>query len=299
MSDRSRAILLVLHPARDDILGLARKVVTRLNEAGFEVRINAKQAAQLATVGLADPEDLGDVAIIDGPDGVVGTEVALVLGGDGTFLRAAEDARAAGVPLLGVNLGHVGFLAETEVDALEATVAAIVECRYEVEQRLTLGITVTLDNEVIAEDWALNEAAVEKSSREKMLEVSVSVDDRPLLRFGCDGVICATPTGSTAYAFSVGGPLILPTSLNITLVPIAPHLSFPNAFVFDPDQRIMLDVQDEPARLSIDGQVEHDVKSGDRVEVGRSKTVARLVRTAHARPFLSLLRQKILKEPEK
>jgi NAD kinase len=95
----------------------------------------------------------------------------------------------------------------------------------------------------------------------------------------------------------VGGPLILPTSLNITLVPIAPHLSFPNAFVFDPDQRITLDVKDEPARLSIDGQVEHDLRTGDRVEVRRSKSVAKLVRTAHAKPFLSLLRQKILKEP--
>lgn len=285
MSDRSRAILLVLHPARDDILGLARKVVTRLNEAGFEVRINAKQAAQLATVGLADPEDLGDVAIIDGPDGVVGTEVALVLGGDGTFLRAAEDARAAGVPLLGVNLGHVGFLAETEVDALEATVAAIVECRYEVEQRLTLGITVTLDNEVIAEDWALNEAAVEKSSREKMLEVSVSVDDRPLLRFGCDGVICATPTGSTAYAFSVGGPIVWPNVEAMLVVPNAAHALFQRPLVVAPTSHIDIDLlAGHHGVLSCDGRRSHRLPPGCQIRIERSPRAITIARP-HPTPF--------------
>ncbi|MGI8667146.1 MAG: NAD(+)/NADH kinase, partial [Jatrophihabitans sp.] len=187
-----RSALLVVHCGRPDIRELARHLITRLNDAGFEVRIRSVEAADLARdIGGGQ---LGNVTRSDGSEGAKGTEVALVLGGDGTFLRAAEDARPAGVPLIGVNLGHVGFLAETEVEALDATVTAIVEGRYEVEQRFTLRVTATLGDEVIAEDWALNEVSVEKGSREKLLEVAVSVDDRPLLRFGCDGVICATPT---------------------------------------------------------------------------------------------------------
>ncbi len=154
-----------------------------------------------------------------------------MLGGDGTVLRAAEDARPAGVPLLGVNLGHVGFLAESEVDALDATVSAIVEGAYEVEQRFTLRVTARCGGEVIAEDWAINEVSVEKSSREKLLEVAVSVDERPLLRFGCDGIICATPTGSTAYAFSVGGPVVWPNVEAMLLVPNAAHALFQRPLV--------------------------------------------------------------------
>ncbi|MEK7863441.1 MAG: hypothetical protein AAB295_09280, partial [Chloroflexota bacterium] len=131
----------------------------------------------------------------------------------------------------------------------------------------------------------------------RSIHVAISVDDEPLIVYWADGVIAATATGSTAYAFSVGGPLMPPTSPAIVLAPVAPHLSFANAFVLEQDPRIDLEVKDEPARLSIDGQVERDLVSGDHVAVRRSPTAARLVRTAHARPFLALLRQKILKEP--
>jgi NAD+ kinase len=143
---------------------------------------------------------------------------------------------------------------------------------------------------------ALNDVVVARGAAVRSIHVAVRVDGDPLIVYWADGVIVATATGSTAYGFSVGGPLILPSSQAIMLVPIAPHLSFGNAVVFDPEQRIELEVRD-PSRISIDGQEEHDLRAGDRIAVRRSETVAKFVRTSHARPFLSLLREKILKEP--
>jgi NAD+ kinase len=280
-----RAAMLVVHAGRRDIRDLARLVISRLNNAGFEVRINSAEAADLAK-DIPDDAELGNITIIDGPECAEGTEVALVLGGDGTFLRAADNARRCGVPLLGVNLGHVGFLAETELDALEATVAAVVDRRYEVEERLTLRVVAELDGETIAEDWALNEASVEKGTREKLLEVEVSVDDRPLLRFGCDGVICATPTGSTAYAFSVGGPIVWPNVEAILVVPNAAHALFDRPLVVAPTSQVEIELfrRDNPGLLSCDGRRPHDLPPGTRVHVERSQQPI-LIARPHPTPF--------------
>jgi NAD+ kinase len=271
----------VVHTGRADIRELARHVISRLNGFGFDVRITATEAKELARDG-----QLGSVSLIDGPHYLKDAELALVLGGDGTFLRAAEDARSAGIPLLGVNLGHVGFLAETEVHALDATVTAIVEGRYEVEQRFTLRVCATLDDQVIAEDWALNEASVEKSSREKLLEVAVSVDDRPLLRFGCDGVICATPTGSTAYAFSVGGPIVWPNVEAMLVVPNAAHALFQRPLVVGPDSQVGIELlgSEHPGVLSCDGRRSHDLPVGTRLLIERSEQTVTIARP-HPTPF--------------
>jgi NAD+ kinase len=277
--------MLVVHTGRSDIRDLARHVIARLNAHGFEVRINSAEAAELAK-DVADADDLGNVTIVDGPDCAVGTEISLVLGGDGTFLRAAEFARSCEVPLLGVNLGHVGFLAETELHALDATVSAIVECRYEVEQRLTLSVIASLDGEMFASDWALNEVSVEKGSREKMLDVEVAVDDRPLLRFGCDGVICATPTGSTAYAFSVGGPIVWPDVAAMLVVPNAAHALFDRPLVVAPTSEISLELlrADQSGLLTCDGRRSYDLPPGTRLRVTRgSKPI--LVARPHPTPF--------------
>ena len=228
-----------------------------------------------------------------------GVEMAVVFGGDGTMLHAARALAPRGIPLLGLNIGHLGFLTIAPSSDFDPAFADVSAGRYEVEERAMLDARLVRGGREVTSAHALNDVVVARGALVRSVRVQVTVDDAPLILYWADGVIVATATGSTAYAFSVGGPLILPTSQNVTLVPIAPHLSFPNAFVFDPDQRITLDLQDEPARLSIDGQVEHDLARGDRIEVRRSQTVARLVRTAHARPFLSLLRQKILKEPDK
>lgn len=292
-----RSAMLVVHTGRADIRDLARHVITRLNSEGFEVRMNAAESRELAAdLPGAAPDGtgstsaaaaaLGNVTIVDGPECADGTEVSLVLGGDGTFLRAAELARDHEVPLLGVNLGHVGFLAETELDALDATVSAVVECKYDVEQRLTLDVSAHLAGQMIATDWALNEASVEKTAREKMLEVEVSVDERPLLRFGCDGVICATPTGSTAYAFSVGGPIIWPNVEAMLVVPNAAHALFDRPLVVAPTSQIRLDLlrPEQPGLLNCDGRRSHELPPGSWLTVERGKTPI-LVARPYPTPF--------------
>jgi NAD+ kinase len=158
----------------------------------------------------ADEIDPRRVVPVTGPDAADGAELVFALGGDGTLLRAAELARPAKAPLLGINLGKVGFLAEAEIGDLDEAVRRVVAREYTVEERLTLDVEVSHGGAVVTASWALNEVSVEKGARERMLELRVDVDGRPLSRYGCDGVVCATPTGSTAYAFSAGGPVVWP-----------------------------------------------------------------------------------------
>ena len=143
-----------------------------------------------------------------------------MLGGDGTILRAAELVREGTAPVLGINMGHVGFLAEIERDDMDDAVRRVIARDYDVEERLALQVRVKdAADSVVYETWALNEATVEKASRERMLEVVIEIDGRPLSTFGCDGVVVSTPTGSTAYNFSAGGPVIWPTVEAIAVVP--------------------------------------------------------------------------------
>lgn len=283
----SRSVTLVAHTGREDIRKLACSIIGRLNSFGFQVKLSTMEGADLAKDVGGDLSELGNVIIIDGPAATAGTEVAVVLGGDGTFLRAAEQSRAAGVPLLGVNLGHVGFLAETELDAIDDTVSAIVDGRYSVDQRMTLEVTAVHDGQVIANDWALNEASVEKYGREKMLELAVSVDDSPLLRFGCDGLICATPTGSTAYAFSVGGPVVWPDVEAMLVIPNAAHALFNRALVVSPTSVIdigILTTTEQAGVLNCDGRRSHRLPAGARLQIRRSEQTV-LIARPHPTPF--------------
>lgn len=231
------------------------------------------------------------------PEAVAGVEIACIFGGDGTMLHAARGLAPHGVPLLGVNIGHLGFLTMAQVGDFDAAFADVAAGRYTIEERAMLEARLLRGGGEVVSALALNDVVVARGSFVRSIHVSITVDGDPLIVYWADGVIAATATGSTAYAFSAGGPLMLPTSRAIVVAPVAPHLSFDNAFVLEPDQRVVFDVQDEPARLSIDGQVERDLLTGDRVAIRRSDTTAKLIRTVHARPFLSLLRQKILKEP--
>ncbi|HVR88985.1 MAG TPA: NAD(+)/NADH kinase [Candidatus Limnocylindria bacterium] len=227
---------------------------------------------------------------------VAGVEVAIVFGGDGTMLRAARALAPLGVPILGVNLGRLGFLAGGSLEELDGLLAEIAGGRFTCEERTLLEARLSRRGAADIEVLALNDVVVARGKEVRSIHIEVKIDGAPFTVYWADGLIVATATGSTAYGMSVGGPLIIPSSRAIMIVPIAPHLSFPNAVVLDVDQTISLDVRDEPARLSLDGQEEHDLQVGDRIEVRRAKNVARFVRTTTMRPFLSLLRQKILKE---
>ena len=221
-----RTVLVMAHTGRAAATGSARLVVGMLLAAGISVRILDTEADELRCPGAE--------VVRATPDAARDTEMVIVLGGDGTLLRVAEMARQAGVPLLGVNLGHVGFLAEAEHDDLPDVIDRVISRRYTVEHRMTVDVTVRQNGTVTATTWALNEASVEKVARERMIEVVTEIDGRPLSRWGCDGVVCATPTGSTAYAFSAGGPVVWPEVEALLMVPISAHALFAGPLVVSP-----------------------------------------------------------------
>lgn len=258
----SRTALLVTHTGRKDSTEHARAVVRDLIEAGFTVRVIAEEAPDV---------DMAGIVPVQGADAAQGAELVFALGGDGTLLRAAELARPTGVPLLGINLGKVGFLAEAEVADLDAAVRRAVAREYTVEERLTVDVAVTHNDTVLASSWALNEASVEKAARERVLELRVDVDGRRLSRYGCDGVVCATPTGSTAYAFSAGGPVVWPGVEALLLVPISAHALFSRALAVAPSStiEITVDPHGPAAVMFCDGRRVFDVPPGSVITVCR------------------------------
>jgi NAD+ kinase len=277
-----RAVLLVAHTGRQEARDAAAEAVTLLRKAGLTVRMLAAETGELA---VADA-----VAVEPGPEAARGCELVIVLGGDGTILRGAEIARPSGTPILGVNLGHIGFLAEAERDDLSYTVEHVVARNYEVEERMTIDVVVRQDGEVAARQWAVNEASVEKFSRERMLELVAEVDGRPISRWGCDGVVMATPTGSTAYAFSAGGPVVWPELEALLLVPISAHSLFARPLVVAPTSELAVTIQPRTAGavLWCDGRRTVDLRPGARVEVVRGEQPVRLARL-HRPPFTDRL----------
>lgn len=280
-----RRVLLVAHTGRDDAREVARSFTKALTTHGIVVRLLPEEAGDLAL-------DSGDgVEIAPGPDPSQDCELVVVIGGDGTILRAAELTHEVCTPVLGVNLGHVGFLAEAEYDDLESTIDAVVQRRYTAEDRLTLDVVVYRDGEPISRTFALNEASVEKAARERMLEVVVEIDGRPLSRWGCDGVVCATPTGSTAYNFSAGGPVVWPEVEALLMVPISAHALFARPLVVAPTSVLAIEVlagTEGAGVLWCDGRRAVDLPPGARIEVRRGQLPVRLVRL-HEAPFTDRL----------
>jgi len=280
-----RRVLLLAHPGRAPAHDVACQLIDALSRHQIEVRLLPDEADAL---GLADNRH---VSLAEGGDPSADCELVVVIGGDGTILRAAEVAHDSGTPILGVNLGHVGFLAEAEYEDVSATIDAIVGRRYVAEERLTIDVSVFRDGELVARTFALNEASVEKAERERMLEVVVEVDGRPLSRWGCDGVVCATPTGSTAYNFSAGGPVVWPGVEALLMVPISAHALFARPLVVAPTSVLAVEVM-APAESSgvlwCDGRRTVDLPPGARIEVRRGERPVRLVRL-HEAPFTDRL----------
>ncbi|WP_327682025.1 NAD kinase [Kitasatospora sp. NBC_00458] len=282
MSDE-RTVFLIAHTGREAALRSVEGLVHGLLKAGIRIRLLAAEA-----VDLDLPDGVERVA--GGPGAADGCELILVAGGDGTLLRGAELAREHGLPMLGINLGRVGFLAEAERDDLAVVVERVVDADYEVEERMTLDVIVRTNGDVVHHDWALNEASIEKASRERMLEVVTEVDGRPVSNFGCDGVVCATPTGSTAYAFSGGGPVVWPEVEALLMVPISAHALFARPLVASPDSVLAVEVQPKTPHgvLWCDGRRSVELPAGARVEVRRGQTPVRLARL-HRAPFTDRL----------
>ncbi|NYD42002.1 NAD kinase [Nocardioides panaciterrulae] len=284
-----RRVLLLAHTGRDEAREVARSFCKALTGHGIAVRLLAGEAQDLqVTPDQFDPPlELAE----EDPSASVDCELVLVIGGDGTILRAAELTHVTGTPVLGVNLGHVGFLAEAEHDDVESTIDAIVHRRYSAEERMTLDVRVYRDGEVVTSTFALNEASVEKAARERMLEVVVEIDGRPLSRWGCDGVVCATPTGSTAYNFSAGGPVVWPGVEALLMVPISAHALFARPMVVAPTSVLAVELlarTDGAGVLWCDGRRAVDLPPGARIEVRRGHSPVRLVRL-HEAPFTDRL----------
>jgi len=252
-------------------------------------RLDAQHAAEQVAVALRSV-DLVPVTEEELPD-VDDLAMVLVLGGDGTILRAAELTRGMGVPLLGFNLGHVGFLAEAEREDIDEVVRRISEGQYEVEERGTIDVRVQRPGAEMSRDWALNDATIEKGDPARMIEVVIEVDGRPLSSFGCDGVVMATSTGSTAHAFSAGGPVVWPDVEGMLLVPVSAHALFARPLVVGPSSVLAVEVMARSVSsgvLSCDGRRTMALPVGTRVEVRHGDVPVRLARLARA-PFTDRL----------
>ena len=274
-----RRVLLVTHTGRGSAVEVSTRLTRSLMNAGIEVfvphddhsnldarPIPARTEIEPGSAGSAGPSPVADLIV--------------AVGGDGTILRASEYAYEASIPLLGLNLGHVGFLAEAESDAVESVAEAVIARSYRVEERMTLRVQLLRDDVVQWEDWALNEAAISKREAEGMIDVLLEVDGRPLSRWGCDGVVVATPTGSTAYTWSVGGPVVWPEVRALLVAPISAHALFARSLVVDPGGEVALEMSpsSQDAEIWCDGQRSYVALPGDRVEVTVSERPFRFAR---------------------
>ena len=296
-TDAARTILLIVHPGRNEATETARRVGKALGQSGIRLRLLSREAVDKGNLHL-DPEELhatgADIEVVDSDEHAAeGCELVLVLGGDGTFLRAAELARNAEIPVLGVNLGRIGFLAEAEAEAIDLVLEHVVARDYQIEHRMTLDVVVTFDGKVLSKGWALNEASLEKGAHQGVLSVVVAIDGRPVSAFGCDGVLVSSPTGSTAYAFSSGGPVVWPDLEAIIVVPNNAHALFARPMVTNPNAVITVDVDpDNPDALVLcDGRREAPVPAGGRLQVTKCQTPLKWVRLDSA-PFTDRLVRK-------
>jgi NAD+ kinase len=290
-----RLVLLVSHTARQEALSATLECAEALLKEGItpvmeqqQLQATVEYAKSVSSQAAASLLELGKQAK------ETDLELAVVLGGDGTILKAAELVRASQTPLLGINLGHVGFLAESEKNEIGSTIARVVAKDYLVKERLTLDVSVKLDGKEVYRTWALNEATVEKSARERMLEVVVEVDGRPLSSFGCDGVVISTPTGSTAYAFSAGGPVVWPSVDALLMVPLSAHALFARPLVISPNSLVAVEVLKRSAGTGVlwcDGRRSTELPAGARVEVRKSDKPVRLARLRQG-PFTDRLVRK-------
>ena len=281
---KPRFVLIVAHTARKEALSAAQVTFEQMLAAGITPVLT--EADLLHFKALIDSQVipsniLANIKTLSIDCKISELELVVVLGGDGTILKAAEIVREHSIPLMGINLGHVGFLAESEREEFTEAVRRVLDRDYEIKERLTLDVSVIVDGKVVFRTWALNEATVEKSARERMLEVVLEVEGHPLSSFGCDGIVISTPTGSTAYAFSAGGPVVWPSVEALLVVPLSAHALFSRPLVIKPDAMVAVEVLRRSAGHGIlwcDGRRSWELPPGARVEVIKSNTPVKLAR---------------------
>jgi NAD+ kinase len=268
----------VVHVGRPEAVKAAEELARWCLDRGMEVR------SLEGIAGISEPSDPAGFA--------EGLDLVTSVGGDGTLLRAALMAHRADAPVLGVKVGRLGFLTEVGPQDAPAALEGWLEGELEVEERMAL----RADAEGAGWDepqWALNEIIVEKRARHRVIRLAATVGEEHVTTFSADGVIVASPTGSTAYSFSAGGPIVSPELRCMVLMPVAPHMTFDRPVVLAPDERVTLEVRpDEPGLLSADGREGLELPVGSRVQVRRADSPARLLRRKNPESFYSLLRRK-------
>lgn len=260
-----RNALLVSNAQTAEQATLVSRAAAKLIDRGLTPVIEPHEKLRLGPLGV----EVSAVADFVGQP----VEIGIVLGGDGSILRAAELLRDQDSPILGINTGHVGFMAEAELDSLANVMDRVAAKDYQVGHRIALEVEVYHDSELMFSSWAMNEVTLEKSARERMLEVVLEVDGRPLSSFGCDGVLVSTPTGSTAYAFSAGGPVIWPNVEALLVVPLSAHALFSRPLVLGPKTQLALEVLKRSPGAGViwcDGRRAFDLIPGARIEVQQS-----------------------------
>lgn len=262
MSKKINSVLLVIHPTRNEALNTGKELAKLLREKDLDV---------YATIKLDGANEFDESSKVD---------LAVVLGGDGTMLRASELFRGKKLPILGINLGHVGFLAEIERPSLSDIASAITNGYFEIEERMSLSYQLLRGGKLLQSGWALNEVTIERNDHQ-MIDLFVQIDHRPLSRWWCDAVICATPTGSTAYAYSAGGPVVWPEVDALVLLPLAAHALFTRPMVISPRSEIVIDIESESADLNADGIRRTKLQKNDRVVLTSDKEDVLL---AHIKP---------------
>lgn len=255
-----RNLLIVCNPSRQDAISAAVELKEKLSNTFGMYTISDVNIPGIENTSL---ENLPEI------------EVGIVLGGDGTMLRAAEVAQERGIPLLGVNLGHVGFLSEVENSDISEVIDALLNKSYVIDPRITLGYRVFRNGQLVDTGWALNEVTVERE-KATMVELFLEIDNRPISRWGCDGLICSTPTGSTAYAFSAGGPIVWPEVDALVVLPISAHALFSRPLVISPTSQIAVVIESNEAFLSADALRKFHLHQGDRVVVTKNPQIIKL-----------------------
>lgn len=284
----TRVIVLALHHRRQLAFDSAVEFISGLRGTGIVCLVHPDRLDQFRA--LLPGADIG------AHTGHEHAELTVAFGGDGTILRAAEWAVPRGIPILGVNLGHVGFLAELEASQIPSLIRCVVDKTYRVERRLTVDVTIrdAPGGEALWSSFAINEASLEKLARERMIDVLVEVDGRPLSRWLTDGLLVSTPSGSTAYAFSAMGPVVWPDVFALLLVPLSAHALFARPMVLSPLSTVrvrIVDGQGAGGVLWCDGRRSFDVAEGMEIEATQGAHPLLLARTSE-QPFTTRLVRK-------
>lgn len=274
-----RNIALSVNWNRPAAVTAAENLCNLLTKAGIKVfSISEPGMVQVANCQFVTENELPNL------------ESVLVIGGDGTILRSAELAKQFDLPLLGINHGHVGFLAEAEASDIPQIAEAIVAKNWSIEERLTLDVSVRHEGNLIWQSWGLNEVSIEKAANARIAELITAIDDHPVSRYAGDGLIVATPTGSTAYAFSAGGPIVWPSVAAVVVVPLSAHSLFARPLVVSPQSKVVVDLI-SPASVWADSRRGGDIPAGARIVIQRSEQSIKFLKLTNA-PFTDRLVRK-------